>query len=101
MKTKHTPGPWDEPKLMNYGRLPHHFEISATSSDCWIAKVQFMQERKEETRANANLMVTAPELLEALQDVLNMCNDAIERGLEFDSSEVKRNIESVIQKATE
>lgn len=74
MKTKHTPGPWAVEKWNSYGQSsPVVTQVSAFAEDgnramaihisgcCPFAFVE----------ANAKLIAAAPELLEALQDMLD------------------------------
>ena len=111
MKTKHTPGPYEvrihdkgpyftevEIWHQNYGliaRMPDHTSMWYSEKDEAVAIKAL-----DKIIATAHVLAASTEMLEALQDVLNMCNDTIEQGLEFDHSEVKRNIEPIIQKAT-
>lgn len=54
----------------------------------------------DEKEANAKLIAAAPELLEALEDVANMCKGHLIEGLEFDAVEVMENVDEAIKKAT-
>jgi hypothetical protein len=64
MSTKHSPGPWKD--------------ISESPSKTWIgnsyviAEVIRFPEQQEESKANARLIASAPELLEVLKKILSM-----------------------------
>ncbi len=68
---KHTPGPW-----VNTG-LDHQYpkEINIQSGNLYIARTIGGLGLIEET-ANANLIAAAPELLEALRNLMSACYKA-------------------------
>jgi hypothetical protein len=63
---KHTKGPW------NYAQLPHieipHLQVCDDNGEC-IAEV-YQQHSDFPTEANARLIASAPDLLEALEGCL-------------------------------
>lgn len=68
MGAKHTPGPWEA--IGNLVRSPAAKELGsgvmlAECADRWFQKVN-----SDEAKANARLIAAAPELLEALNDLL-------------------------------
>jgi hypothetical protein len=68
---KHTPGPWhyrrgDE---WSHSVVTHHGTLPDGSQNCWtVADINKMREPEHE--ANARLIAAAPELLEALKELL-------------------------------
>jgi hypothetical protein len=65
MNAKHTPGPW----LVSTGYHPHIETASGVAlakTDCSISRSRFVEDGYV-ARANATLMASAPELLEALE----------------------------------
>ena len=69
-KTKHTPGKWQV-----HERFPHCYAIAncdehgVRKSIAWLG--QSTNKSNEENLANARLIACAPELLEALEDVID------------------------------
>ena len=58
--TQHTPGPWS---VSTYGNV--------MKKTCTVAKIEQMPgDFDSEKQANANLIAAAPELLEALQEIV-------------------------------
>jgi hypothetical protein len=70
MNTKHTPGPWrtdvSDPAFVNYD----------VRTDDTIICTMGIEMPTEEEAANARLIAAAPELLEALEDLVNMWSAA-------------------------
>ncbi len=96
MKTKHTPGPWH----LSYP-IGHDFLICDCPNGIPLASVHESNNDLEQLEANAKLMATAPDLLEALNDILTKYIDSANTitHLEVNESFVKKALE-VIQKAT-
>ena len=68
MKTKHTPGPWSIHFGAAQGGEGHHIVDSNDLAELSrIAVVFFHDDEEGETRANAQLIAAAPELLESLK----------------------------------
>ena len=75
-KTKHTPGPWetkpeecDKPYIRIRGtRLGSRYKVANAITPVYDG---VGAREAEETRANARLIAAAPELLEALQAIIN------------------------------
>ena len=75
MSTKHTPGPWamlseetDKPYIRIRGtKLGERHKIANVLTPVYDGS---LERETEETRANARLIAAAPELLEALQELL-------------------------------
>lgn len=67
MSTKHTPGPWTNHGRIAQPGLPH----SAVAAKTLLARVysEAFGDSEQET-ANANLIAAAPELLDALENVV-------------------------------
>jgi hypothetical protein len=69
--SKHTPGPWNvinSKKEEWYGRPLDYWTVAAKENDLWIcASPEWDPEHDEESTANARLIASAPELLEACQ----------------------------------
>ncbi len=77
METKHTPGPWHivqigKPKKDNGNCGKHEISCLAGAAighiDVWFSD-NFPVKNAEEARANAKLIVAAPDMLEALLEV--------------------------------
>lgn len=76
--SKHTPGPWYVFHSAHRGRVdddgPGAFSIgdaqTAYSANILCSRYQW-PERAEEMKANARLIAAAPDLLEALQSILD------------------------------
>ena len=70
MNTQHTPGPWRtdvrDPAFVNYD----------VRTDDTIICTMGIEMPTEEEAANARLIAAAPELLEALEDLVNMWSAA-------------------------
>lgn len=70
MNGKHTPGPWSQDK---YGNV-----ISADKETIKVEGVSLSGRSTEETRANARLIAAAPELLAALEAMLEAVRQNID-----------------------
>ena len=102
-ETKHTPGPWFPCKIGSYDysvRTEKRPELILIPVRITEVNESIYNELKEEALANAKLIASAPELLDALQYAvrfIRMCplikEEDQPRGLE--------KWESVIKKATE
>ena len=104
MKTKHTPGPWrGHPKARGNvedlnGRGVANCMGYQTNTD--------NGEHHDENLANAQLIATAPEMLDVLSDALETMNilfGVLPKEmvcLRYEISSRKLQIESIIQKAT-
>lgn len=76
MSAKHTPGPWRFGRVADSARVPEWFIGPKVPSD--VASVSVMHDTfrsLEEHEANARLMASSPELLAALEALLE---DALE-----------------------
>lgn len=76
--SKHTAGPW---KLLKPEGARHSWGIlpspESSGNIPWIADVVLLSEaRREEQEANANLIASAPELLESAKGLLAYLKDA-------------------------
>lgn len=81
-EAKHTPGPWFIPRA-NFPTGSAGTSVWALGGDVLIAESPSKSLSLEGRRANARLIATAPELLEALQDVLDeWVRDLIDAGEE-------------------
>lgn len=89
-QAKHTPGPW---KVCGHDVSGDydHFEEGVRVAISTICE-------KEEQDANAHLIASAPELLEALQSLLD-CPDLNLDGLEDETVEAIKLAENTIRKA--
>lgn len=68
--TTHTPGPWQTGALMTRVEVwPKGWKVPLTIADCHPEKGYCSSEEHERV-ANARLIAAAPELLEALRDLL-------------------------------
>ena len=90
--TKHTPGPWilrSAGELLN--EIPHPFDFVEVSKQRYITT-----EGKSEREANANarLIAAAPDMLNALLDVLDFWDDP-----NMSMSELKGRVRDAIAKA--
>ena len=66
MKTSFTPGPW---KIQHIKNRPYIFQAEFSNYDKWaIARIQ--NDEVGDIKANASLIVAAPEMYEVLNDVL-------------------------------
>lgn len=72
MSTQYTPGPW------RIGTPPPNGEQTIGTLNGLMVAVATTGAEMEETKANARLIAAAPELLEALQSVLDNCLDSEE-----------------------
>ena len=70
MSTEYTPGPW------RIGTPPPNGEQTIGTLNGLMVAVATTGAEMEETKANARLIAAAPELLEALQSVLDNCLDS-------------------------
>ncbi len=82
--TKHTPGPWKYNHGLTYFRKAHrliHTELVVGAKGEWVAAV--INDYEDGTpvkvqQANARLMAAAPELLEALEGLLDTNKDTVD-----------------------
>jgi hypothetical protein len=70
MSTQHTPGPWkvDEPHQVLAESVGEY--VAITQAEEWNALP------RDQVEANARLIAAAPDLLEALQEVVKLANQA-------------------------
>ncbi|WP_434695202.1 hypothetical protein J3P89_18305 [Pseudomonas sp. Z1-14] len=97
METKHTPGPWYVQD--DHGRR----YIETEGNDDTIAEIHRRRSKGSvyscaEAGANASLIATAPDLLEALQGLLTAYEDPDNTGSTYD--EVVQTARAAIAKAT-
>ena len=94
-KVKHTPGPWNS-ELINNGT---DYQISSKRRYiATLAKYGNLDSKCDDLdKANARLIAAAPELLEALKDVLRWW-DSCPLGKEYDGINTKQ-IKQAIAKA--
>jgi hypothetical protein len=80
MENKHTPGPWswERPSriMLDAGAQRYALYTGTELKPNWVAEIHFskhdiINKGMEENAANARLIAAAPELLEALQEMLN------------------------------
>lgn len=98
MKTKHTPGPWQ------YDEDGHFVSVDMDASKMicdirgwgWLQKMGHAK-AIEVQKANAKLIAAAPDLLEALQDLINHCNISVPKG----KMDYRKNAIEAIKRATE
>jgi len=64
----HTPGPWC---LFDYGEGWH---INQAGGPGFIGSLPRYKHREKECEANANLIAAAPDLLEALDSIMEICS---------------------------
>lgn len=93
MKTKHTAGDWKATKIDN-GSISHVI----TSDSVIVANVNDLPNTFGSNEANAKLIAAAPELLEALQAIVNKV-DSVKKVIEADLGTELNFALSVIQKA--
>jgi hypothetical protein len=99
MTNKHTPAPWHIEWAMAQGGEAHHVCDSRDMSELSIiATVHFHDDEAGETKANANLISAAPELLELVEKL-----DTILRGMGplYASGSVAKEVSAAIAKAKE
>ena len=93
MMTKHTPGPW---KLIWHGNEIYPFPLSVHTEDddCWIAR-----DGTVSSEANARLIAAAPDLLAALELMVNEFAMMIEEYGGSDSDSVMNQARAAIATA--
>ncbi len=93
-KIQHTPGPW-EIENMNFEEILIH------SKEMNIATAYVIDLSPEEGEANAKLIASAPELLQALIDTLQEFKDVVSEveGFNIDDKEDKGSWAQAIKKA--
>ena len=91
---KHTPGPWEA--VGNLVRSPM-VQPQGLSKGVQIAECRdaYFLSHTEESKANAHLIAAAPELLEALQEMVSL----VEMVIPFDGPQ-QRKARAAIAKAT-
>lgn len=85
--SKHTPGPWafkqgappSEIKLIGHIKrdIPHRgdgYVATVLSDENWRMHTAGHDECRRQAHANARLIAAAPDLLEALEEILEACN---------------------------
>ena len=94
MNAKHTPGPWEA--VGNLVRSPM-VQPQGLSKGVQIAECRdaYFLSHTEESKANARLIAAAPELLEALQEMVSL----VEMVIPFDGPQ-QRKARAAITKAT-
>ena len=103
--TKHTPGPWSIGALVSFDGDDNEISSVEISGFGWrqFAKciVKYGNEESEEGQANAQLIAAAPDLLEALETLLNASHPIIHRGKAVcaDRIKAKRLARAAIAKA--
>jgi hypothetical protein len=99
MNTKHTPAPWQ----ILWGNYTHFATINKdTSQRICAIEVNIPAEIAEQT-ANARLIAAAPEMLEALQNVVKIVSPTIHRmsiKKAFDETLALNEAVKAIRKAT-
>ena len=70
MSAKHTPGPWRSRNRLGSGNWKDERSIGVESFEWIIADVCGDIDHTDEARANARLIAAAPDLLEALADLV-------------------------------
>lgn len=92
MTTKHTPGPWNGPNFNG-----HYWDIFPnTESRGGNISVFRSGMTDEEVEANANLIASAPELLDALEYCIAMFDEGVP---EYEWDSIKQNARAAIAKA--
>ncbi len=74
----HTPGPWKlsgKRIYINYtGRNGHELTGTVATAQCPVAADVTYEEEQKEASANARLIAAAPDLLNALNELIKACN---------------------------
>lgn len=101
MNTKHTPGPW---KACDYGRDSYGLQMSTVAADGGCNRIcELVPHGKpsldEETVANAQLIAASPELLAALQRLLEWVDPYAVPGCDENEEDMAR-ARAAIAKAT-
>lgn len=103
MKTKYTPGPWSTFK--GYGShpdLPIFIDAGKTKQEslpiCQIN--QTVDTTTEMAKANARLIASAPELLEALKEAFNYLSQENGKRVKYETDSLLDTLERAIFKAT-
>lgn len=99
MSAQHTPGPW----LVREDGESNFFGVMCNGN--WLLRIQHNGEQTvEKQKANIQLVVTAPELLAALQEILPFIpkTSAAEGGASTHSANVRAadSVRAAIAKAT-
>jgi hypothetical protein len=87
----HTPGPWIQRE-----QITDHCGVRITADETSIAYVGRVEVSKKQYEANARLIAAAPEMLEALQWVMQCLDGDLPHG----TQECLANARAVILKAT-
>ena len=89
MTTKHTPGPW---KAGRYPAIDSGDKAWKVTDSTFLVNVA----RCDQSEANARLIASAPELLEALRIASGILGDVVTHpGSEFQRREIKFALQSV------
>jgi hypothetical protein len=111
MSAQHTPGPWavetpmgeSAPWIVQDGKQAYEWEPIATLGDCTEDDLPKRSKAQKTIEANARLIAAAPELLEALEDLLRIAAlwEILDRGknIDLDSSDAARAARAAIAKA--
>lgn len=94
MSAQHTPGPW----RFYTGPQPHGCPIVGNGRGLMLAMLSHSvnyPDQRDEANANARLIAAAPELLEALKDMI-----VLQAGISSDPVETLHKARDAIAKAT-
>lgn len=89
---KHTPGPWI---ISANNTEPNTIKIG-TGEKGWLGVAQSFGDTQEEAEANANLIIAAPAMLEALKKTLDFLYDGTP---DSDISPLEMNLRITIESA--
>jgi hypothetical protein len=80
LAAKHTPGPWHFHAKLSGSENHRGYRVYGPGADGWIlAEVIPVDEDGIEGGANARLIASAPELLEALEDMVDLITEGLVR----------------------
>ena len=98
--SKHTPGTWSALTPDQFGR-PVQADWVVAGGDAYICVgPQWDEEYRDESLANAHLIAAAPELLEALEYLASLAEEAMREVGEYDIEAELAEARAAIAKAT-